>query len=71
MNYGKFKSKPVRPHIQKIIIAEMIDDEIVFQERFIIVNSKGETLHAQIFTNKKEALEWLDTHHPASNYQPE
>lgn len=68
---GKFKSKPSRPRVQKILLAETVDDEIVLHERWIIVNSRGETLEAPIFSSRKEAEEWLDEFHPKQNYAPE
>jgi hypothetical protein len=63
--------KPKRPKIHKIWNAEIVDGEIVFCEKYIIVNHKGETMEAPIFETKENALNWLDEHHPACNYSPE
>lgn len=68
---NRFTSKPQRPMIQKIWIAEVVDGEVVIHDRWIIVNYKGETLEAPIFDNEKAALDWLDEHHPAQNYAPQ
>lgn len=68
---GKMSSKPKRPMIKKIVMAEVIDDEIFFNEKWIIVNHKGETLEAPIFTSKEDALNWLDQCYPDRDYAPE
>lgn len=67
---GSYNSKPQRPMIQKIWIAEVVDGEVVIHDRWIIVNYKGETLEAPIFDNEKAALDWLDVNHPAQDYAP-
>lgn len=69
-NKNRFTSKHQRPIIQKILIAEVVDGEIVVHDRWIIVNYKAETLEAPIFHTKEQALDWLDEHHPAQNYAP-
>lgn len=63
--------KPKRPRIQKIIFVEIIDGEFVTSDKWIIVNERGETLEAPIFSSKKEAEEWLDEYYPKHNYAPE
>jgi hypothetical protein len=67
---GFKKSKPQRPKIQKILITTLIGEKAVYEEKFIIVNSKGETLEAPMFSTKEDALIWLDEYHPANNYAP-
>jgi len=67
---GSFSSKSQRPEIQKILIAEVIDGEIVVHERWIIVNHKGETLEAPIFHTKEQAIDWLDEYFPEQDYAP-
>lgn len=68
---GKIGSKPKRPSIHKIIFVEIFDGEFVTSEKWIIVNDRGETLEAPIFSTKKEAEDWLDEFHPKQNYAPE
>ncbi len=65
---GNFKSKPNRPKIQKIIFVEIIDGEFTTSDKWIIVNDRGETLDAPIFSTKKDAEDWLDEFHPKQNY---
>ena len=61
-------SKPKRPKVHKIWSAEIVDGDIVFSEKYIIINYKGETMEAPIFDSKKSAEEWLDLNHPANKY---
>ena len=67
---GKIGSKPTRPSVHKIIFVEIFDGEFVTSEKWIIVNDRGETLEAPIFSTKKEAEDWLDKFHPKQNYAP-
>ena len=68
MNIGKTPIKQKRPKIHKIWNAEIIDGEIVFREKYIIINDKGETIGSPIFESKEGAEEWLDFHFPVNKY---
>ncbi|WP_155638838.1 hypothetical protein [Burkholderia cepacia] len=62
------KMKPLRPKIISIFTVEVVNNESMIIEEYIVINSKGETLAAPKFSDPVEATSWLENEYPAKDY---
>ncbi|QJP72076.1 hypothetical protein [Burkholderia glumae] len=54
---------------KKVFIPATIDTEVTIEERYIIVNGKGEMVDSLIFDNPIEADAWLEVKYPKADYE--